>query len=99
MKPSRIAKVNCNNGVGSFAICEASVTPAANPIAATQSQKSLRPNNSTTAPITALRIGMEAFMNCLAECLGKRRDLAWLLKIRGEVKCVSQFLSMQLGPF
>jgi hypothetical protein len=36
----------------------------------------LRPNNSTTAPITALRIGMEAFMNCLAECLGKRRDLA-----------------------
>src|SRR5205809_1842728 len=65
MKPSRIAKVNCNNGVGSLTKCEASVTPASNPIAATQSQKSLRPKSSTTAPITTLRMGMDAFMDVL----------------------------------
>src|SRR4029077_18694100 len=65
MKPSRIAKVNCNNGVGSFTRCEASVTPAANPIGATQSQKSLLAKSSTTAPITTLRMGMDAFMDVL----------------------------------
>src|SRR5205809_1936854 len=65
-KPSRSAKVNCNNGVGSLTTWEARTVPAANPIAATQSQKSLRPNIRTTAPITALRTGMERFKGTVA---------------------------------
>jgi len=65
MNPSKIAKVSCSSGVGSLTMCEARVTPAANPIAATQSQKSLRPKSSTTAPITTLRMGMDAFMDVL----------------------------------
>src|SRR5207248_10783299 len=65
MNPSRIGKVSWSNGVGSLTMCDIRVTTAANPIAATQSQKSLRPNNKTTAPIAALRMGTERFTNWL----------------------------------
>ena len=62
MKPNTIAMLNCNTGVGSCIKCGANSTPAANPTAATQSQKSFLPKNKITAPIRTLRIGIGRFM-------------------------------------
>src|SRR6266576_2081103 len=65
--PSTIANVSASSAEGSCTNCGANSTPAAKPIAATQSQKSLRPNNKTITPTTALMIGSDIFISKLLQ--------------------------------
>src|SRR5438132_12659642 len=53
----------------------ASSTPAANPTAATQSQKSFLPKNKIIAPIRMLRIGIGRFIFSFLAALCERRKI------------------------
>ena len=66
--PKMIAMLNSKIGVGSCIKWGATWIPAANPTAATHSQKSFRPKNKIIAPIRILRIGIGRFMSGRGDC-------------------------------